>query len=197
MPRRITHPADGTHTLTLLTAPVYPEGVFRCDACGRKGKGFCFHCKECQLDIHVHCAVLPLSVAHRAHHHPLTLTFRSPYKKNSFCCDICKGIGLNQWLYRCALCSFDVHLDCTSKDSEADCVSPSTRRVHTANSQQYYTAVSSFGSRLMRHGVEGLVEGITQQAGQSLVQAVLGGSSSTTDSSSDITSTIVNTMLNS
>ncbi|KAK9154602.1 hypothetical protein Sjap_002082 [Stephania japonica] len=188
MPRRITHPADGTHTLTLLTSPVYPEGVFRCDACGRQGKGFCFHCNECQLDIHVDCAVLPLSVAHRAHLHPLTLAFRSPYKKNSFCCDICKGIGLNQWLYRCALCSFDAHLDCTSKDSQADSVSPTprTRRVHGANSQQYYTSASSFGSRLVRHGVEGLVEGIAQQAGQTLVQAVLGASSSNTDSGPDI-----------
>lgn len=197
MPRQITHPADRNHTLTLFTSPVYPEGLFRCDACGRQGEGFCFHCKECQLDIHIRCAAMPLSVAHRAHYHPLTLSFRSPYKKNAFSCDICKGPGSNQWIYRCNSCSFDAHLDCIAENSQANCVSSNSRTVLTTKSQKHYHAVSSLGNSIMRHGVEGLVEGLAQQAGQAVVQAVLGGSTSLpSDSGLDITSAI-DTILNS
>lgn len=113
MPKQITHPFDKEHTFTLLPKPIYPEGNFRCDACGETGDGFCYHCKSYGTDLHILCAVLPQCVTHWSHHHQLELQFSSPYPDNSFCCDICKTVGANQWLYSCNTCGFDAHLNCT------------------------------------------------------------------------------------
>ncbi|XP_077246162.1 uncharacterized protein LOC143886065 [Tasmannia lanceolata] len=113
MPRRISHPVDPKHSLTLFPSPVYPEGTFKCNACGQLGTGFCFHCTECDLDIHIICASRQLSVKHGAHHHTLNLTFSPPYNEKAFKCDICNETSSNNWLYRCDLCQFDAHMNCT------------------------------------------------------------------------------------
>ncbi|XP_055817777.1 protein VACUOLELESS GAMETOPHYTES [Solanum dulcamara] len=117
MPQQINHPFDKEHTFTLLPKPIYPEGNFRCDACGETGDGFSYHCKSCGTDLHILCAVLPQCVTHWSHHHQLEIQFSSPYTGNSFRCDICKNIGANQWLYRCHSCGFDAHLNCTKLQS--------------------------------------------------------------------------------
>ncbi|KAI3897370.1 hypothetical protein MKX03_021965 [Papaver bracteatum] len=120
-PSLINHPCHPKHPLSLLSSPPYPQGIFNCDACNRQDKGFCYHCKECKVDLHVHCAALPLSVSHNSHpQHPLKLTFLIPYPSNDFSCDICRNKGSKCWVYRCDSCGFDVHLDC------ATTVSPTT-----------------------------------------------------------------------
>ncbi|KAG9442529.1 hypothetical protein H6P81_018383 [Aristolochia fimbriata] len=114
-PKKIIHPSHQHHPLTLFAAPVYPEGVFACNACGRESSGFCYHCDECELDIDIICASLKLSVAHAAHPlHPLELVFSPPYGAGrSFVCDVCKKPGSERWLYRCAAgCDFDAHVAC-------------------------------------------------------------------------------------
>ncbi|XP_077246166.1 uncharacterized protein LOC143886070 [Tasmannia lanceolata] len=112
LPQKLTHPSDPNHQLTLLPFPIYPEGAFKCNACDQIGTGFCFHCTDCDLDIHSLCAIRPLSVNHEAHHHPLNITFSPPYSEKAFNCDICNGTGSNHWLYRCNICEFDAHLSC-------------------------------------------------------------------------------------
>ncbi|XP_059311962.1 uncharacterized protein LOC132063442 [Lycium ferocissimum] len=117
MSQQITHPFDKEHNLTLLPKPIYPEGNFQCDACGETGDGFSYHCKTCGTDLHILCAVLPQCVIHWSHHHQLELQFSPPYPDKSFCCDICKNLGANHWLYRCHTCGFDAHLNCTKLQS--------------------------------------------------------------------------------
>ncbi|KAK1305422.1 hypothetical protein QJS10_CPB11g02212 [Acorus calamus] len=95
-------------------SPAYPERTFRCDACGRQGDGFSYHCGVCGLDVHALCASMPLSVTHAAHAHPLGLEFFPPYNNKGFSCDVCRGTGSNHWLYRCAACEFDAHLSCAT-----------------------------------------------------------------------------------
>ncbi|XP_043691636.1 uncharacterized protein LOC122642258 [Telopea speciosissima] len=112
MAQHITHPSDPKHTLSLLPIPAYPDGIFNCNACGRSGNGFSYHCQACNIDIHTLCALMPLSINHQFHHHPLTLTFSPPYQCKSFSCDICQQMGSNHWLYRCNLCEFDAHPGC-------------------------------------------------------------------------------------
>ncbi|KAG8391323.1 hypothetical protein BUALT_Bualt01G0175900 [Buddleja alternifolia] len=112
MPRKITHPFHKDHSLTLLPKPDYSDGLFKCDGCGETGDGFSYNCKPCGLDLHILCAVMPLSVTYVSHAHKLDLTFEPPYGTNDFCCDICKRNGSNNWLYRCSLCGFDAHLNC-------------------------------------------------------------------------------------
>ncbi|KAL3732738.1 hypothetical protein ACJRO7_029394 [Eucalyptus globulus] len=125
MPPQINHPVDQYHhILTLIPTPVYPVGVFRCDACGKQGSGFSYRCASCNLDLHITCASMPLTQTHPSHHHLLNLTFSPPYTNRSFSCDICQNLGSSQWLYRCHSCEFDAHLSCTMKKPVAPVSTP-------------------------------------------------------------------------
>ncbi|XP_012849628.1 PREDICTED: uncharacterized protein LOC105969421 [Erythranthe guttata] len=119
LPEKITHPFDEKHVLTLLSEPAYGEGRFQCDACSERGKGYSYHCQPCGIDLHVHCAMLPLSVTHGSHVHKLNLTFESPYPEKKFSCDICTSIGSCQWLYTCKSCGFDAHVKCATTEDDA------------------------------------------------------------------------------
>ncbi|XAR68605.1 hypothetical protein NMG60_11003791 [Bertholletia excelsa] len=110
----LQHAVDKEHDLILLSSPPYPEGIFRCNACGGHGSGFCYNCKLCHLDLHTTCAVTPESIEHSAHEHTLNLCFSPPYDKKSFQCDICQEFGSDHWLYRCNLCEFDAHVKCAN-----------------------------------------------------------------------------------
>lgn len=112
MPPRVRHPGHPHHSLTLLAA-----AVFDCGACGQHGAaGFSYRCAPCGVDFHARCASMPLSVAHAAHDHPLTLVFSAPYDDGGFSCDACRGVGGDHWLYRCAMCEFDAHVGCATAD---------------------------------------------------------------------------------
>ncbi|RWR92912.1 putative protein binding protein [Cinnamomum micranthum f. kanehirae] len=119
IPNQIHHPSH-PHPLALLPTPTYPTGSFSCDACGRQGTGFSFHCQTCEFDLHAPCASFPRTITHRAHTHPLVLTYTNPYNGLPYTCDICKGLGVNQWAYRCAACGFDAHLNCVFSAQSID-----------------------------------------------------------------------------
>ncbi|XP_050228987.1 protein VACUOLELESS GAMETOPHYTES-like [Mercurialis annua] len=121
MPPTKNHPIDPHHTLTLLPFPVYSQGSFKCNACGDHGTGFCYHCKDCKIDLHILCAHMPSSVkSSNSHNHVLNLCFSPPYHKKAFRCDICNRSGSNHWLYRCESCSFDAHLNCAIADTQTN-----------------------------------------------------------------------------
>ncbi|KAG9442530.1 hypothetical protein H6P81_018384 [Aristolochia fimbriata] len=67
MPRLIHHPSHAIHPLSLLPRPPYSAGYFNCDACGRRGDGFSYHCEVCKLDLDAACASLEPVVRHEAH----------------------------------------------------------------------------------------------------------------------------------
>ncbi|CAA6655826.1 unnamed protein product [Spirodela intermedia] len=197
MPRLIDHPSHPSHALVLLPAPAYPEGSFNCDACGRSGKGFSYHCAHCHVDLHALCAAMPLFVAHQAHHHTLTLGFSPPYECRGFSCDICGHIGSDHWLYRCALCEFDAHLSCATANA-----APPQRPAAAGGyrpPQQRPQQVAAVGmaappprvnpaaagpppmgnnivtaNDLVGAAVQGFVEGEAVQVGQTFAQSVLG-----------------------
>ncbi|RRT67604.1 hypothetical protein BHM03_00008094 [Ensete ventricosum] len=122
MPQRVRHPADASHSLTLLPSG---GGSFSCNACGADGSAFFYHCGECDLNLHCSCAALPLSVVHAAHLHPLTLFFFPPYENRGFSCDVCGHPGSYQWVYSCAMCGFDAHVGCaTAAEEEAQANHP-------------------------------------------------------------------------
>ncbi|XP_050386373.1 uncharacterized protein LOC126802733 [Argentina anserina] len=116
MPQQMTHPFDQNHVLTLLPIPAYPGGEFRCNACWKDGSGFSYHCGPCDIDLHMNCASMPLSLPpHQQFHHPhqLNLTFSmQPGSPNSFMCDICNNAGHKEWFYWCVPCDFTAHLGC-------------------------------------------------------------------------------------
>lgn len=200
MPETLTHKADRRHALTLLPAPAYSGGAFKCNACGVVGTGFCYHCKECELDLHPACAFTRSSVKGGAHDHPLQLCFEPPYPNKAFLCDVCGGSGSNHWLYRCEPCGLDVHLKCAKADRirfQQPKTDPkpqsSSRAVNnfphpTPMFQQpqpfYVAAAPSFMQQqptrndamqqVVNSVIEGLIEGAATQLGQALFQGALG-----------------------
>ncbi|TXG50956.1 hypothetical protein EZV62_023480 [Acer yangbiense] len=127
MPQLINHPSHPYHPLNLLPTPPYPGGLFNCDGCGCHGRGFSYHCNQCDFDVHILCASKPLSLMHHLHAHKLELTFDPPYQTKGFSCDICRKLGSNHWLYRCNFCEFDAHLDCASNSISAPQVQAQTQ----------------------------------------------------------------------
>lgn len=120
LPQKIRHPFDKNHLLSLIPSPKYQEGRFRCDACGKDGDGFAYHCGDCGIDLHTVCANMPSRVTHQSHpHHQLSLTFSMPPVSavaSSFRCTVCRGLGANSWLYSCRECGgFDAHLLCARR----------------------------------------------------------------------------------
>ncbi|XP_010559202.1 PREDICTED: uncharacterized protein LOC104827679 [Tarenaya hassleriana] len=116
LPQKIKHPFDQIHLLTLIPSPQYPEGLFRCDACGKDGNGFSYHCGDCGIDLHTICANMPSRISHHSHpQHELRLTFFIPDSSRSFFCRICQGTGSNSWMYSCQECRFNAHLICARK----------------------------------------------------------------------------------
>lgn len=63
IPNQIHHPSH-PHPLALLPTPTYPTGSFSCDACGKQGTGFSFHCAACEFDLHAPCASFPRTITH-------------------------------------------------------------------------------------------------------------------------------------
>ncbi|KAJ4971725.1 hypothetical protein NE237_004824 [Protea cynaroides] len=189
MAQRITHPADPNHTLSLLPVPAYPEGHFNCDACGRSGNGFSYHCQTCNMDIHTLCALMPLSVNHQSHHHPLTLIFSPPYQDMGFSCDICQQMGSNHWLYRCNSCGFDAHVGCARTKPKTP--PPQTQTQIQTQTQQIYqpTTVersvipqnqngsqfgSSQGNGFASNLFQNVLTGVAPQFGKKMVQNTSG-----------------------
>ncbi|KAJ4979535.1 hypothetical protein NE237_010315 [Protea cynaroides] len=179
--QQITHPADANHTLSLLPVPAYPEGFFNCDACGKSGNGFSYHCQDCNIDIHTLCARMPLSINHQSHHHSLTLTFSPPYQSKSFTCDVCRQVGSNHWLYRCNLCEFDAHLGCAITKPEKPVPAQKTVRPNMYNPNQVVNRNvgpnprSGHGNGLFNNTVQKFVNSAAQQIGHDLVQDIMGG----------------------
>ncbi|XP_042029979.1 uncharacterized protein LOC121776895 [Salvia splendens] len=184
LPHQISHPFDHQHALTLYPRPVYPEGLFNCDACGNRGGAFSYHCSPCGVDLHTTCASLPLSLTHRLHNHALALTFSAPYLGNSFSCDVCKKLGSKTWLYRCAACEFDVHLTCV-----AAVVPPPLQRPRPAQNrpnnqggrvaaaQPVYGGarpVNTLGNQILLAAVEGAAGGVAQTATGVIFQELFG-----------------------
>ncbi|KAK1295754.1 hypothetical protein QJS10_CPB15g00158 [Acorus calamus] len=92
---------------------------FTCKACAKRIQGFAYHCDTCADDYSLHpiCSSAHEKVQHDKHaKHPLTLSASVPYRNNRFECKVCKkrDSTSDQWIYRCASCKFDVHLDCAS-----------------------------------------------------------------------------------
>ncbi|KAJ3696441.1 hypothetical protein LUZ61_000146 [Rhynchospora tenuis] len=118
--RSMDHPAHPAHTLKFELTPPYPDGTFRCDACGVAGTSFCLRCRECSYDLHLHCAAIPHKVDHPSHQHPLFLVSENadPGNHNGAIyayCEICRGnVDISKFFYRCNSCNFGGHVACLS-----------------------------------------------------------------------------------
>ncbi|XAR63396.1 hypothetical protein NMG60_11023311 [Bertholletia excelsa] len=179
-------------TLSLLPTPKYPEGFFNCDACGSHGRGFSFHCKDCNVDLHVLCASMPLNNTHQAHNHELSLTCSPPFFNHFFACDICGGPESKHWLYRCSLCGFGAHMACIPVDFHFTRTGFRRPRFSRAREKQF-PGRTSFpssvpnilgnpitsnrqSSDLIAEAFPNVIRNTSQSAGEQLLQALMGSS---------------------
>ncbi|KAL1815216.1 hypothetical protein DCAR_0519461 [Daucus carota subsp. sativus] len=114
------HPSDAQHPLVLIPKPTYCSGSFICNACGETGSSFSYCCVLCEIDLHVHCAFLPLRVSHKSHQHELKLYLGVINKKDEVpdeFCKICsKVLSLRNFCYYCLDCEFGVHTFCATNE---------------------------------------------------------------------------------
>ncbi|KAG8371842.1 hypothetical protein BUALT_Bualt12G0005100 [Buddleja alternifolia] len=109
MPKRVMHPSDPTHRLMLLATSSLNRSN-KCEACGGVISGFYYSCIKCNINCHMLCVAMPLSVKiPSSHPHILKLELKPPY---DFQCDLCDRPSYTGWLYRCRLCEFDAHISC-------------------------------------------------------------------------------------
>ncbi|KAJ3696443.1 hypothetical protein LUZ61_000148 [Rhynchospora tenuis] len=115
--KRLDHPSHPAHTLLFELTPTYDSGKFGCNACGDEGSTFCLRCRECNYDLHLHCAALPHKVNHHSHNHPLSLVYENPNPHSNGTpyayCELCKAtVDVSKWFYRCNTCNFGGHVAC-------------------------------------------------------------------------------------
>ncbi|TMW83913.1 hypothetical protein EJD97_000477 [Solanum chilense] len=100
------------HSLKLVTR--MPHGNRQldriCNVCCDSIEGLFYRCNTCEFDVHPLCTLLPQTLRHVLHEeHPLRLLSFS----ESRTCVICKGAcNAFSWRCRCALCDFDIHMEC-------------------------------------------------------------------------------------
>ncbi|XP_027181723.1 uncharacterized protein LOC113780104 [Coffea eugenioides] len=83
--------------------------------CNKDVKDSSYLCTICPFWIHKKCALLPTTVKHKDHNHPLLLAYSLPSDYRSFeqSCPVCrKRVHLSDWLYYCGPCRYFVHVTC-------------------------------------------------------------------------------------
>ncbi|GFY98223.1 hypothetical protein Acr_12g0007640 [Actinidia rufa] len=92
------------HPLTLFVK----WAKFCCDACGTGGEGMSYLCGTCQFWVHLECASLAEVINLSEHTHPLTLSISS--LQPDYCRICVRELKADQWIYKCADCSFGAHV---------------------------------------------------------------------------------------
>ncbi|KAF6144550.1 hypothetical protein GIB67_006042 [Kingdonia uniflora] len=82
--------------------------------CNLKVNGSVYGCESCKYFLHIACSEMTEIIHLQSHSHPLYLMLFPPYDSKRFICNICRGSGLNHWVYRCDTCNFDAHLGCAT-----------------------------------------------------------------------------------
>ncbi|WOG98147.1 hypothetical protein DCAR_0417488 [Daucus carota subsp. sativus] len=107
------HSSDPQHPLVLIPKPTYCSGSFICNKCGETGSSFSYCCTLCEIDLHLHCAFLPLKASHNLHQHELQLTKYSEGQGQDEFCKVCsKLLSAKYSFYSCHACQFDAHIYC-------------------------------------------------------------------------------------
>lgn len=113
LPRNMHDVAHKKHPLTLLLEAYNYNGEFVCCACASVGKGFHFYCATCQFSIDVHCALIPESLKHQSHQHPLSLK-ASNSATNCTACGLANE-GVSFGCLDCKKkCNFELHVYCVT-----------------------------------------------------------------------------------
>ena len=116
LPLGLHHPLHPKHPLILFPKWRYQKKEFpyedgKCEVCKEvRYGGYRYCCSQCDFNLHIRCANLPLTIESEVHNHPLT-----PFWKfEKFTCNLCGKEGSNVVRYLCAPCHFWTHKSCAS-----------------------------------------------------------------------------------
>lgn len=100
------------HSLKLVNRTPHDHRQFDrvCNVCCDSVEGLFYRCDLCEFNVHPLCTQLAQTVRHVLHQeHPLRLL--GPSEQGT--CAVCRGAcNASSWRYRCALCKFDIHMEC-------------------------------------------------------------------------------------
>ncbi|KAK1386707.1 Nucleoredoxin 1-1 like [Heracleum sosnowskyi] len=115
------HPSHSQHPLTLIPRPTYCSGSFICNKSGEIGTSFSYCCTLCEIDFHLHCTFLPVTVSHNSHQHDLILYKGSEGEAPDDFCKICnKSLSARHSCYYCNDCRFGAHIYCVINEVELE-----------------------------------------------------------------------------
>ncbi|KAJ3705337.1 hypothetical protein LUZ61_009042 [Rhynchospora tenuis] len=110
------HCAEFPETISFFAHPWHdlhlkPDTGYRiCDLCREPVKGFYYRCIPCNFDVHPHCTKIQQIVRTELHpEHNLCLV---PSLNE---CSACKLFNGHIWLYRCGMCSVNLHIRCVGR----------------------------------------------------------------------------------
>ncbi|KAK4359270.1 hypothetical protein RND71_021499 [Anisodus tanguticus] len=108
-PRKLSSFMHPHHSLTLVGRDHAGDRV--CRVCRDPIEGLSYRCELCEFIVHPICTLLEETLNHILHQrHPLRLLGSS---QSAGICAVCTEIcDASSWRYRCALCEFDIHIDC-------------------------------------------------------------------------------------
>jgi len=109
LPLRIKRGLFHKHSLTLLSQAPSKDESFGCDTCERDRHGFTYMCDKCEYNLDVQCCLIPETLTHEGHQHPLFLAVRR-YKTCNACGE--KSTGSN--IFVCQKCNFKLCIRCAT-----------------------------------------------------------------------------------
>ncbi|KAE8654395.1 Pentatricopeptide repeat superfamily protein [Hibiscus syriacus] len=118
------------HPLVFMQDQGFASEAASCFGCGRSLEGSSYGCTECRHFLHKECAELALApeIDHHFHsQHHSTLLPGFPYRGGF--CDFCYS-GSAGFVYHCASCRFDLHVNCALLQSSIAANVPSYLHQH-------------------------------------------------------------------
>ncbi|KAJ0105375.1 hypothetical protein Patl1_19490 [Pistacia atlantica] len=164
MPQLINHPSHPLHPLSLLPKPLYPGGVFKCDACGHQGHDFSYHCNNCDFDLHIFGA-----------NHWLYHCGNCEFDAHLDCAS-----NTHQIQHSISFPGGNYHNGVMNQQQSVHSQSMGGMQMQSNNYQQFQQQQQQpclSGNSLMNSAVQGFVEGAAQQVGQNFVQNMMTGGS--------------------
>ncbi|XP_030463645.1 uncharacterized protein LOC115683308 [Syzygium oleosum] len=171
MPQKLSHRIDPKHILTLTPTPVYEGGAFVCNACGKLGTGFSYHCQECELDLHPLCAFAPSPIPDTPLQQQVNYSHAGP-PCHSVSIPTVPGPGFISHLY---FPDPNPQVGCTTMRYQPYDHYPGV--IYCPFPGHGPTQRNDWGeSSLMGTVFQGIAEGLAQQAGTDILQGFLGNS---------------------
>lgn len=118
--RKLRHWLHEEHDLELCTSSSVYDGIVLCDLCGKRIRGFVYHCEICRFNLDVVCSLqLPRTfkpgdqeqkINHFSHEHPLILGEEE--KDVIVTCAACGDNCSSSRIYGCEECEYFLHESC-------------------------------------------------------------------------------------